>query len=80
MFETRFFLLVHRHSPNKRWHIDTMMRVLTGAGNYVPEDSVSGLIQNISETSSLHGYIVQQLYKGMKDDISQVSGRNFLLL
>ncbi|XP_033626457.1 AP-1 complex subunit gamma-1-like isoform X2 [Asterias rubens] len=60
-----------RHSPNKRWHIDTMMRVLTGAGNYVPEDSVSGLIQNISETSSLHGYIVQQLYKGMKDDISQ---------
>ena len=57
-----------------------MMRVLTGAGNYVPEDSVSGLIQNISETSSLHGYIVQQLYKGMKDDISQVSGRYFLLL
>ncbi len=60
-----------RHSPNKRWHIDTMMRVLTGAGNYVPEDSVSGLIQNISETSSLHGYIVQQLYKGLKEDISQ---------
>ncbi|XP_038077513.1 AP-1 complex subunit gamma-1-like isoform X2 [Patiria miniata] len=60
-----------RHAPNKRWHIDTMMRVLTGAGNYVPEDSVASLIQNISESSSLHGYIVQQLYKGLKEDISQ---------
>ncbi|XP_022106671.1 AP-1 complex subunit gamma-1-like isoform X2 [Acanthaster planci] len=60
-----------RYAPNKRWHIDTMMRVLTGAGNYVPEDSVASLIQNISETSNLHGYIVQQLYKALKEDISQ---------
>ena len=50
-----------------------MMRVLTAAGNYVPDDSVSSLIQMISEAGSLQAYIVQQLYKALKDDISYVS-------
>ncbi|XP_071824422.1 AP-1 complex subunit gamma-1-like isoform X2 [Apostichopus japonicus] len=60
-----------RYSPNKRWHIDTMMRVLTAAGNDVPDESVSMLIQMISESSSLHPYIVQQLFKALKEDINQ---------
>lgn len=50
-----------------------MMRVLTAAGNYVPDDSVSSLIQMISETGALQAYIVQQLYKAFKEDINQVS-------
>ncbi|XP_072024422.1 LOW QUALITY PROTEIN: AP-1 complex subunit gamma-1-like [Amphiura filiformis] len=68
---SNIFTACDRYSPNKRWHIDTMMRVLTAAGNYVPDDSVSSLIQMISETGSLQAYIVQQLYKALKDDISQ---------
>ena len=49
-----------------------MMRVLSTAGNNVPDESVASLIQMILETSSLHAYTVQQLYKAVKEDISQV--------
>eukprot|EP00057_Strongylocentrotus_purpuratus_P012325 XP_011666799.1 PREDICTED: AP-1 complex subunit gamma-1 [Strongylocentrotus purpuratus] len=70
---SNIFLACERYSPNKRWHIDTMMRVLSTAGNNVPDESVASLIQMISDTSSLHAYTVQQLYKAVKDDISQVS-------
>lgn len=68
---SNIFSACDRYSPNKRWHIDTMMRVLTAAGNYVPDDSVSSLIQMISETGALQAYIVQQLYKAFKEDINQ---------
>ncbi|XP_030831874.1 AP-1 complex subunit gamma-1 isoform X2 [Strongylocentrotus purpuratus] len=68
---SNIFLACERYSPNKRWHIDTMMRVLSTAGNNVPDESVASLIQMISDTSSLHAYTVQQLYKAVKDDISQ---------
>lgn len=68
---SNIFLACEKYAPNKRWHIDTMMRVLSAAGNNVPDESVASLIQMISETSSLHAYTVQQLYKAFKEDISQ---------
>ncbi|XP_072169660.1 AP-1 complex subunit gamma-1-like isoform X1 [Diadema setosum] len=68
---SNIFLACEKYAPNKRWHIDTMMRVLSAAGNNVPDESVASLIQMISETSSLHAYTVQQLYKACKEDISQ---------
>ncbi|KAL3860027.1 hypothetical protein ACJMK2_010200 [Sinanodonta woodiana] len=60
-----------KYSPNKRWHIDTVMKVLTTAGNYVKSDLVSILIQMIAETTQLHAYTVQQLFLAMQRDISQ---------
>ena len=54
-----------RYAPNKRWHIDTIKKVLTTAGNYVRDDVVSSLIQLIAETNSLHAYTTQQLYKAL---------------
>ncbi|KAK2142509.1 hypothetical protein LSH36_945g00012 [Paralvinella palmiformis] len=60
-----------RHAPNKRWHIDTVIKVLITAGNYVRDDVVSVLIQLIQDTSSLHTYTVMQLYSVAIQDISQ---------
>ncbi|XP_048778208.2 AP-1 complex subunit gamma-1-like isoform X2 [Ostrea edulis] len=60
-----------KYSPNKRWHIDTVMKVLRLAGSYVRDDIVSILIQLIAETSELHNYTVQQLFLLIKDDITQ---------
>jgi AP-1 complex subunit gamma-1 len=64
-------LAAEKHAPNKRWHIDTVMKVLTTAGNYMRDDMVSCLIQLIQETTNLHAYTVQQLYRAMCNDISQ---------
>ncbi|CAF1363684.1 unnamed protein product [Adineta ricciae] len=68
---SNMFLAMERFSPSKRWHVDQMIRVLTTAGNSVRDDIVSSLISIISSTSELHGYTAQQLYKIIRNDITQ---------
>lgn len=60
-----------RFSPNKRWHVDTMLRVLTLAGNYVKEQILSSFIRLIATTPELQTYAVQKLYTSLKKDITQ---------
>ncbi|KAG0646981.1 Gamma-adaptin [Hyphodiscus hymeniophilus] len=62
-----------RFSPNKRWHIDTMLRVLSLAGNYVKEQILSSFIRLIATTPELQTYAVQKLYISLKKDITQES-------
>ncbi|XP_040185500.1 AP-1 complex subunit gamma-1 isoform X1 [Rana temporaria] len=65
------FLAAEKYAPSKRWHIDTIMRVLTTAGSYVRDDAVPNLIQLITNSAEMHEYTVQKLYKAILDDISQ---------
>ncbi len=60
-----------RFAPDKRWHIDTMLRVLKLAGNYVKEQILSSFIRLIATTPDLQTYSVQKLYANLKDDITQ---------
>ncbi|KAM9328916.1 AP-1 complex subunit gamma-like 2 [Gastrophryne carolinensis] len=65
------FLSAEKYSPSKRWHIDTIMETLMTAGESVRDDAVSHLIQLIIGSLELHGYIVQRLYKAVREDIVQ---------
>ncbi|KAI6246525.1 AP-1 complex subunit gamma-1 [Erysiphe necator] len=60
-----------RFSPNTRWHIDTMLRVLSLAGNYVKEQILSSFIRLIATTPEFQTYAVQKLYTSLKKDITQ---------
>lgn len=60
-----------RFAPNKRWHVDTMLRVLKLAGSYVKEQILSSFVRLIATTPDLQIYSVQKLYAGLKDDITQ---------
>lgn len=60
-----------RFAPNKRWHVDTMFRVLKLAGNYVKEQILSSFVRLIATTPDLQTYSVQKLYAGLKEDITQ---------
>ncbi|KAI9862767.1 MAG: clathrin associated protein complex large subunit [Trichoglossum hirsutum] len=60
-----------RFAPNKRWHIDTVLRVLKLAGNYVKEQILSSFIRLIATTTELQTYSVQKLYASLKSDIHQ---------
>lgn len=64
-------LAAERFAPNKRWHIDTILRVLTMAGIYVRDDAVANLIQLIGGAQELHAYSVRRLYSALAEDISQ---------
>lgn len=62
-----------RYAPNKRWHFDTMLRVLTLAGNYVKEPILSSFVRLIATTPELQTYAVQKLYTNLNKDITQES-------
>ncbi|KAG2171566.1 hypothetical protein INT43_008292 [Umbelopsis isabellina] len=66
-------LAATKFAPNKRWHIDTILRVLKLAGNFVREENLAGFIRLVAQSSDLHQYTVQKLYSALKSDISQAS-------
>ncbi|KAJ1329156.1 AP-1 complex subunit gamma-1 [Microdochium nivale] len=70
---TQIGIAADRYSPNKRWHVDTMLRVLSLAGNYVKEPIMASFIRLVATTSELQTYAVQKLYLSLKKDITQES-------
>ncbi|XP_032199754.1 AP-1 complex subunit gamma-like 2 isoform X1 [Mustela erminea] len=64
-------LAAERFAPTKRWHIDTILRVLTMAGTHVRDDAVANLTQLIGGAQELHAYSVRRLYSALAEDISQ---------
>ena len=71
MMTSQIGVAADRFAPNKRWHVDTMLRVLKLAGNYVKEQILSSFVRLIATTPDLQTYSVQKLYAGLKDDIAQ---------
>ncbi|XP_011332253.1 AP-1 complex subunit gamma-1 isoform X4 [Ooceraea biroi] len=59
-----------RFAPNKRWHLETLFKVLVAAGNYVRDDVVACTIQLISETQPQQGFAVGALWRALEKDTS----------
>jgi AP-1 complex subunit gamma-1 len=68
---TQIGIAADRYSPSKRWHVDTMLRVVKLAGNYVKEQILSSFIRLIATTPELQQYAVQKLYAALNADITQ---------
>lgn len=62
-----------KFAPNKRWHFDTMLRVLSLAGNHVKEQILSSFVRLIATNPELQNYAVLKLYNNLKKDITQES-------
>ncbi|KAI0051024.1 Adaptor protein complex AP-1 gamma subunit [Auriscalpium vulgare] len=70
---TQISLAAERFAPNKRWHIDTILRVLKLAGNYVREEVLSAFIRLVAHTPELQAYTASKLFTSLRSDISQES-------
>ncbi|KAF8347701.1 gamma-adaptin [Amanita rubescens] len=70
---TQICLAAERYAPNKRWHIDTVLRVLKLAGNFVREEILSAFIRLVAHTPELQHYTASKLFLALKADISQES-------
>jgi AP-1 complex subunit gamma-1 len=70
---TQICLAAERFAPNKRWHIDTVLRVLKLAGNYVREEILSAFIRLVAHTPELQAYTASRLYSALRSDVSQES-------
>lgn len=62
--------IVDKHSPSRRWHLDTVIKLLTLAGNYIKEDSISNLIHLICLTPQLQTYAVYKLYYSLLENLN----------
>jgi AP-1 complex subunit gamma-1 len=62
--------IVDKHSPNRRWHIDTIIKILTLAGNYIKEESTNNMIHLISISPELQSYAVHKLYFSLSENIN----------
>lgn len=63
--------VTERFSPNKRWHVDTILRIMSIAGNHVPDETSSTLLNLIASSSELHSYAVQKMFLSISNDYQQ---------
>lgn len=61
-----------KYAPTKKWHVDTVMKVLTLSEGFVKEEYISQIITVIATNPSLHYYAVTQAYHLMKDNLNQI--------
>ncbi|KAG2789153.1 AP-1 complex subunit gamma-2 [Phytophthora cactorum] len=65
---------VNRYAPSSRWHIDTLITMLSIAGSTLPDERIcSSLITLIQRNTDLHPYVVHKLFWALHDDVSQLS-------
>lgn len=64
---TKICIVVDKYAPSRRWHFDTMLRVLTTSGPFVKDEVVNGLIYIISTSDELHGYATSKLFGALKE-------------
>ena len=62
--------ICEKHAPSKKWHIDTVIKVLTLSDHHVKEEYISQAITVIATTPELHTYSVAKVYYAMKENIN----------
>lgn len=65
----RICLVTEKYAPSKKWHVDTILRVMTIAGDFVSDEVISNLIAVITQTPELQSYAVQKMYIALNKDI-----------
>ncbi|KAF2400388.1 putative AP-1 adaptor complex subunit gamma [Trichodelitschia bisporula] len=68
---TQIGLAADRFAPNKRWHIDTMLRVLKLAGSFTKEQILASFVRLVATSPELQRYTAQKLFAALKEDITQ---------
>ncbi|CUT99584.1 AP 1 complex subunit gamma [Echinococcus multilocularis] len=68
---SKIITAVEKYSPTKRWRVDTTLTVLKLAGNRARDDVVASMVYLISQSPELHAYAVSQLFKSMREDMTQ---------
>lgn len=61
-------IVAEKYAPTPRWQIDTILRVMTISGEYVPEATCNALMALIAQNSEIQSYAVQKMYIALAAD------------
>ncbi|CAD7973073.1 unnamed protein product [Amoebophrya sp. A120] len=62
---------VDRFGPNRRWQIDTLVKVMCLAGNYVQEETRSHFCQIVGSSPPLHEYVAHKVFFSIQENLNQ---------
>lgn len=64
--------ICEKYAPNKKWHVDTVVKVLTLSDGLCREEYISQIITIIATTPELHTYSVTKVYFALKENLNQI--------
>ena len=62
-------MLIQRFSPDKKWHVDNIVKILIQAGQHVKDEVCRSFVVLVTNAPSLQPYTVRALYKALKDNV-----------
>lgn len=65
---SKIIQIVEKYSPNKKWRVDTVITMLTIAGNITDESVPRTAIIFIAQADGLQGYATHRLYRALLED------------
>ena len=68
---TKLCQSLEKYSPSLKWEIDTLIKMLCLAGNFVSDETVSSVINLIVSTPELSLYAVHKLFIAMRSNLGQ---------
>lgn len=70
---SRLMEVIEKYSPNKKWRVDTLITMLSLAGNQCEDPIFRQAILFITQAESLQSYAVHRLYATILTDTSQIT-------
>mmetsp|Transcript_22524 Transcript_22524/g.49767 ORF Transcript_22524/g.49767 Transcript_22524/m.49767 type:complete len:831 (-) Transcript_22524:121-2613(-) len=68
---SRICMAVEKYSPDRRWQLDTLIKVMCLGGNFVKEQQREKFCKVVASTPELHSYTVIKLYFNMRESLTQ---------
>jgi hypothetical protein len=65
--------LIQRFAPDKRWHIDNLIAVMTQAGPYVKEEVCRALVVLVSNAAELHAYAARRMFAAAREKLDSAA-------
>ncbi len=62
---------LEKYSPSLKWEVDTLIKMLCLAGNFVNDQTISSVINLIISTHELSSYAVHKLFIAMRSNLGQ---------
>lgn len=61
-------MVTGRFAPTKKWHVDTILRVMLLAGQYIPEDVIGDTVALVTQSVEVQPYAVRRFFSALKKE------------